>query len=141
MDEPLPPILHPETKPMLKSRYAWTLIAFAAAGLLMAGLVIWQLIESSPGVWCHIADSTDTNLRGACLSVLLKLLDLKDHALMGLLTILGITVVSVVAVALGVKISAAGPGGTNVSVGSEKTIVDNGDAKVEIPTPPSEGKK
>jgi hypothetical protein len=123
-----------------RSRFGWTIIAFIIAGVFISALMIWQLIETSPQAWCKLADDSSDNLRGACLSVLLKLLDVKDHTIVGLLTILGITVLSVVAVALNVRISAAGPGNTNVNIGANETRIQNGDVDVAIPTPPSEDK-
>lgn len=132
------PIDTPERASIFKSRYGWTIIAFVLAGLLVSGLVIWQLYETSPRIWCQIAEGDAEAVRGACLAILLKLLDLKDHAVIGLLTILGITVVSLVAVALGLKISAGGPGNTHVDIGADETRIESSGADVTIPTPPSE---
>lgn len=132
------PVDKPEKSSIWKSRYGWTIIAFILAGVFVGGLVVWQLYETSPSVWCMLAEDTSENLRGSCLSVLLKLLDIKDHAIIGLLIILGITVVSVVAVALGLKISASGPGNTQIDVGADKTRIEADGANVTIPTPPSE---
>lgn len=134
------PVQQPETTSIWKSRYGWTIIAFIIAGVFISGLVIWQLMETAPAYWCALADQTSEGLRTACYNVLLRLLDIKDHAIVGLLTILGITVASVVAVALGVKISGTGPGGTSVNVGADETRVKNGDLDMSIPTPPSEDK-
>lgn len=123
-----------------KTRYGWTLIAFVLAGGLIAALVIWQLIVTSPNAFCAVAKATGER-SAVCLPLLIEIVHVKDHAIVGLLTILGITVISVVAVALGVRISASGPGNTNVNIGADTTTVDNGDAHVSIPTPPSEEKK
>lgn len=119
-----------------KSRYGWTIIAFMVAAVLVAGLVSWQLYETSPARWCAIAENT-TNTTDACKEILLALIGMKDNALIGLMTILGITVVSLTAIALGLKITAAGPGNTSVNIGADKTTVDTEDASVSIPTPPS----
>lgn len=115
--------------------FRWTLVAFAAAGLLMAGLVVWQLKELSPSLYCAIAEHADN---AGCTSLLLKLLDNKDHALIGSLTILGITVLSIVVVALGVSIKATGPGGTGVDLGAPTppTVIEQGEKQIVIPSPP-----
>lgn len=134
------PVQEHENASIWKSRYGWTIIAFIIAGVFISGLVIWQLFETQPAYWCAIADQSSEGLRTACYNVLLRLLDIKDHTIVGLLTILGITVASVVAVALGVRIVAGGPGGTNVNVGADETRVRNGDLDMTIPTPPSEEK-
>lgn len=131
------PTENPEKTSIFKSRYGWTIIAFVLAGLFVGALVVWQLFETSPSVWCALADNGTENLRGACLSVLLKLLEVKDHALIGLIVILGITVLSVVAVALRLKISASGPGNTHIDVGADQTRIEADGADVTIPTPPS----
>lgn len=128
------------TPEVRKTRFGWTLIAFILAGILISALLIWQLYETSPGAWCVLADKTNAS-DNACLPVILKLVDVKDHAIIGLLMILGLTVVSVVAVALGVRVSASGPGNTNVNIGADTTRISNGETDVEIPTPPSGDKE
>lgn len=120
--------------------FRWTLIAFALCGALIASLVIWQLWELTPTRWCALAENTagDTN-SNACLAALLRILDLKDHALIGLMVILGITVVSVVVVALKVNVKGSGPGGFEVDIGADQTVVRNHEGdQARIPTPPSE---
>lgn len=131
------PVLQQERVPFWKSRYGWTIVAFILAGIFISGLLIWQLLETNPRVWCQIAETAnDTRVTG-CYGILLKLTDIKDHTIIGLLAILGTTVLSIVAVALGVKISASGPGATSVNIGRENTNISNGDIDVDIPTPPS----
>jgi uncharacterized membrane protein required for colicin V production len=124
----------------LKSRYGWTLVAFALAAFTVAAFVGWQLYETAPRAWCALAEATSPENTNACLAVLLKLIDMKDHALIGLMSILGITVVSILAVALGLRISAAGPGATSINVGASDTTVQNEDVSLTVPTPPSESK-
>jgi len=130
-----------ELEPKVGRNFRWTLIAFVFAGLLMSGLAIWQLYETSPQRWCALAENTagDVN-NNACLAVLLKLLELKDHSLLAIFFILGITVISVVVVALKVQVRGSGPGGLSVDIGADKTVVEGGGSEVEIPTPPSEDK-
>lgn len=121
--------------------FRWTLVAFALCGGLIAALVVWQLWELTPQRWCALAENTAGDVNSnACLSALLRILDLKDHALIGLLVILGITVVSVVVVALKVNVKGSGPGGFEVDIGADETQVREPDtgASVTIPTPPSE---
>jgi hypothetical protein len=118
-------------------RFRWTIAAFIIAGGLIASLVVWQLYETAPGRWCQIAkEASESNVSG-CYSLLLKLLDIKDHAIIGLMGILAVTVLSVVVVALGVNIKAGGPGGVNLDVGANETTLNAGDTHVTIPTPPS----
>lgn len=115
----------------------WILIAFALCGLLIATLVVWQLAETTPARWCVIAKAGSPDEGASCLAILLKLLEIKQWAVLALLTILGLTVLSVVVVALGVKINANGPGGFAVDVSADQTTVSSGDNIAVIPTPPA----
>jgi hypothetical protein len=127
----LPGFLKPQ------SRYAQMLLAFIFVTLLISGLAVWQLHESTPTRWCVLAQGTSSDQANACLQVLLKLLDIKDHAVIGLLVILGLLVTAVVVVALGVRVAGSAPGGVSVDVSSSETKVQAGDTTVAVPTPPS----
>lgn len=126
--------MHPEPKAL-----RWTLIAFALCGFLIAALVVWQLSETTPARWCVIAKSGSPGEDASCLAILLKLLELKQYTVLSLLAILGLTVLSVVVVALGVRINANGPGGFQVDVSADQTKISSGDATATIPTPPATG--
>lgn len=121
-----------------RGRVRWFVIAFVAAGLLMSGFLWWQLSEITPEKWCMLAKQGSPEMATACTSILLRLLDLKDHAILGLLFILGLSFLSLAVVALGVRISAEGPAGLKTEVGAETTTVTDGSSVVEVPTPPSE---
>lgn len=97
-------------------KFRWVIVAFALCAFLIAGLLIWQLTETSPSRWCAVAEVNDISASG-CFQLLLALVEVKDHAIIGLLTILGITVIAVVAVTFNLKIEADGPGGTGLNVG------------------------
>lgn len=121
-------------------RVRWFVIAFIAAGFFMSSVLVWQLWDVTPARWCAIAQSGNNDIAAACLSILLKLLDLKNNVVIGLLAIVGLSVLSLAVVALGVRINAAGPGGLTANIGSDKTIISDADgvSSVEIPTPPAE---
>lgn len=118
-----PLITEEQNRSILRSRYGWTIIVFLILTIFVGGLIVWQLLGNSAHDWCQLAEDSSDNVRGACLTLLLSLLNIKDHAIIGLLTILGIIVASVVAVALGVHISAGGPGNTSVNIGTENAEV------------------
>jgi peptidoglycan/LPS O-acetylase OafA/YrhL len=119
-------------------RVRWFVIAFVAAGLLMSGFLWWQLSEITPDKWCQLAKQGSPELAGSCASILLRLLDLKDHTIIGLLFMLGLSFLSLAVVALGVHISAEGPAGLKTEVSAETTSVTDGSSVVEVPTPRSE---
>lgn len=124
------------------SRSEWIMLLFIVAGVLISGLLIWQLLGINPTEYCRLAEITSPENVSACLAVLVKILEVKDHAVIGLLSILGFTVLSVVVVAMGVKLSGGGPGGVSVDIGADKTDVSvDGKTVATIPTPPSEEPK
>lgn len=120
-------------------RVRWFVIAFLMAGFFMSALLVWQLWDVTPARWCAIAQSQN-EVQAACLSILLKLLDLKNNVVIGLLAIVGISVLSLAVVALRIRIDAAGPGGLTANIGADKTVISDTDglSTVEIPTPPAE---
>ena len=122
---------------IIKGRFRWTIFAFLAAAALVSAMVVWQLYETTPARWCAVAMVSSTESATGCYSLLLRLLDIKDHAVMGLLGILGLVVLSLTVIALGVDIKAAGPGGTSIDIGAEDTKIKTADADVTIPTPPA----
>lgn len=113
------------------------LLAFILAALITVGLVVWQLVETTPRAWCQLAADANEARYSSCSSILIKLLDIKDHTIIGLLSILGIIILAIVVVALGVSVKGTGPGGIGVDIGSDKTRVTDGESVVDIPTPPS----
>ena len=111
--------------------FRWTILAFVLCGLLMAGLAIWQLAGLSPSLYCRIDGKQD------CTQLLIALLGVKDNALIATFMILGLTVLSVVAVALGVSVKATGPGGTSVDIGHDPnapppTVISQGDKQIVV---------
>jgi hypothetical protein len=134
MTEPLS--LGPIT-PKAGKNFRWTLLAFIMAALFVVGLIIWQLIELAPRVWCQLNDNANDARYTSCGGILLKLLDVKDHTIIGLLAILAVIIFSIVVVVFGVTIKGAGPGGMSVDIGADKTVVTNENDTVAIPTPPS----
>jgi hypothetical protein len=113
-------------------KFRWVVLAFIAAGLLVAGLLIWQLLETTPGKWCAVAGINEISASG-CFQLLLALVTIKDHAIIGLLVILGVTVISVVAVTLKLRIQAEGPGGAGLQVGPLQDVMGP-----LVPKPPEE---
>jgi hypothetical protein len=108
---------------------------------MMSALLAWQLWDVTPARWCAIAQNGTPDLQTACVTVLLKLLELKNNVVIGLLTIVGLSVLSLAAVALGVRLGLTGPGGLTANIEAEQTTVSDGSSTVVVPTPPSEGIK
>ncbi len=116
--------------PKQGTNFRWVLLAFAVSALFMAGIVVWQLAGLSPSLYCRIDGKTD------CTGLLIALLGVKDNALIASFTILGITVLCIVVVALGVNIKATGPGGSSVDLGEKTpdTHIAQGDKEIVIPS-------
>lgn len=121
-------------------RFRWVIYAFGVAGALMMAVLIWQLYDLTAARWCVLAKQGSPELATGCVTMLVRLLDLKDHVLIGLLAIVGLTVLSLAAVALGVRVGFSGPGGLSANVEADKTTVTDGQATVTLPTPPAEDK-
>lgn len=124
-------------KEHLKTRFGWTMIAFIVMIVFIGVLAVWQIDATSPGYWCKLAEDT-TESRTGCYGLLMKLVEVKDHVIIGLLSILGLAIAGLISVALGLNVRAGGPGGTSVDIRERDTTVDTGDTSVTIPTPPSE---
>jgi hypothetical protein len=122
-------------------RLRWFIVAFCLSGALMAGLLAWQLAETSPARWCVLAKQGSPEMATSCVTILMKLLEIKDHVVIGLLGIVGLSVLSLAVVALGVRLGVAGPGGLSANIGAETTTVRSGDSSVTVPTPPAEDVK
>lgn len=119
-------------------RFRWVIYAFMAAGIVMTAMLAWQLYDLTAARWCVLAKQGSPDLATGCVTMLVKLLDIKDHVMIGLLGIVGLTVLSLAAVALGVRLGFTGPGGLSANVGADKTTVTDGQATVTLPTPPAE---
>lgn len=106
--------------PSKAGRLRWFIVAFVVSGAMMAGLLTWQLHQTSPALWCTLAKQGSPEMATSCVAILLKLLEIKDHAVIGLMTIVGISVLSLAAVALGVRLGLTGPAGFGANIGSEE---------------------
>jgi len=119
-------------------RFRWVVFAFLAAGGMMTALLAWQLYDTTPARWCAIALQGSPEISTGCFNVLLRLLDIKNNAVLGLLAITGLSVLSLAAVALGVRLGFTAPGGISANVQADTTTVTDGSSTVTIPTPPAE---
>ncbi len=120
-----------------KGRFRWTIAAFLAAFTATTLMLAWQLYESTPARWCAIGAVTTkaSETSADCYTILLKLLDNKNTLTIGLLSIQGICVLSLAAIALGLKIQAAGPGGTSVDISADTAVV----SAENVISPPAQG--
>jgi len=97
-------------------RLRWFIIAFCLSGFVMTLMLAWQLYETTPARWCVMTDRAE-----GCVAILMKLLEIKDHTVMGLLIIVGLSVLCLAAVALGLRLGVSGPGGIEANIGVEVT--------------------
>lgn len=121
-----------------EKQFRWVVYAFVASGLMVVGLLAWQLVDMTPAKWCAIAVQGTPEIATACVAVLVKLLELKQNVALGLLIIMGLSILSLAAVALRVRIGFSGPGGLSANVGADTTTITDGQAVVKVPTPPAD---
>lgn len=116
--------------------FHWTVAAIIFGGFAMGLILVWQLWGLTPGRWCVVAINAAkmTNMRPTaedCTTIILRLLDLKDHAIVGLLGVIGLSFLVMVVTLFKAKISFSGPGGVGGSVGGgEMDITGTIDATV-----------
>lgn len=119
-------------------RVRWFVVAFLILGTMMTGLLTWQLWDVTPARWCAIAQASTPDFANACVTILLRLIELKNNVVLGLLVIVGASMLSLAAVALGVRMGLTGPGGLSANIGADQTTVTDGSSTVTVPTPPAE---
>lgn len=93
---------------------------------MMAALLAWQLWDVTPARWCAIAKSGTPEISSACVTVLLKLLELKNSVVLGLMAIVGLSVLSLAAVALGVRLGLVGPAGFSADISPDQVKMSKG---------------
>lgn len=115
-------------------RARWFIIAFLVFGIIMTVMLGWQLFETTPARWCVMAKQGSPELASGCVTILMKLLEIKDHVVIGLLGITGLSVLGLAAVALGLRFVVSGPGGLNANIGADRGTTTT----VTVETPPSD---
>jgi peptidoglycan/LPS O-acetylase OafA/YrhL len=98
------------------SKLTWMIVAFCLSGALMTAILVWQLLETTPARWCVLANKGSPEFATGCIAILMRLLDIKDHVVIGLLVIVGLSVLSLAAVALGVRLQLSTPGGLSANI-------------------------
>ncbi|MBO9380233.1 hypothetical protein GG804_26055 [Sphingomonas histidinilytica] len=102
--------------------FRWTVWVILIGALAMGATLVWQLYGLTPARWCVVPINA-AKMAGArpiaedCTTIVLRLLDLKDHAITGLLIVLGLSFVAMVVTLLGARINFNGPGGIGGSIG------------------------
>jgi hypothetical protein len=111
------------TQPRHSYAFNWTVAAIIVGGLIMGALLFWQLHGLTPSRWCGVALGAaklagEMHLVDGCRDIILRLLDLKDHAIIGLLGVVGLSFLVMVVMTFKARITFSGPGGVGGSVGS-----------------------
>jgi len=110
----------PTTQPKTQKHVLWTIFVFLFLCAFIVGLIVWQFWGLTPNNWCMVAKLGDKADPSACFNVLIKLLDLKDHIVVGLTATLAVIIVSLAVVVLKIYVKAGGPGGLNLDVGTSE---------------------
>lgn len=108
--------------PRITAESLRTFALFAAAPLF-GGLLAWQLYGLEPDKLCKtsfamakVDGAGIVEAFKACIGLMSKVLDIKDHALIGLLAILGLGYVMMLMRELRLQGSISGPGGTGMNL-------------------------
>lgn len=112
----------------MKKVLPWSTLAVLAAGPMLMAILAWQLYTLQPAHWCNIQVVSEKalGLRSEdCSAILLKLLELKDHAVLGLLMVLGLSYITLIVRAVGATIKWTGPGGISGEVDSDDEAPEN----------------
>jgi len=102
----------------------WTAWAIIFGSLAMGAMLIWQLYGLVPARWCAVSISS-AKMSGTrpvaedCTTIILRLLDLKDHAIIGLLGVIGLSFLVMVVTMFKARVTWTGPAGIGGSVGGE----------------------
>jgi len=111
----------------------WRNAFFYFAALFVFGLIIWQLVTLEPPTkWCPVDNLS------VCYTALIRVLDIKDHALIGLLGVLGVIVVGSMVVSYRLNVNAGGGAeGFHVDIQQDHTTVQTPGGTVSVPTVPT----
>jgi len=77
-----------------KNHIGWTVWAIILFAPVIAAILIWQLFGLTPSHWCgvQIGSAKAAGLRPEdCSSILSAILAIKDHTIIGLLLVLGLS--------------------------------------------------
>ena len=111
------------TRNSVLQTWQWKQAAILGSGPILALLLSWQLWTLEPGHWCAVA-TEDGFLAGdrlrkleVCKEILLELLNLKDHAIIGMLAILGGIIGMLTVSEYKTRLKVDGPMGSSVEIG------------------------
>lgn len=109
--------------PRHSNAFNWTVGAIIGGGMFMGIMLVWQLYGLVPAKWCAVPVSASklTHQKPViedCVAIVLRILDLKDHAIIGLLGVIGIAFLVMVVMNFKARITFSGPGGIGGSVGA-----------------------
>jgi hypothetical protein len=126
--------------PVAKQRKSvlWTVYTFLALCAFNMGMLIWQLWGMTPNKWCFVAKAGSPTDPASCFNTLARLLDIKDHIVIGLLGTMAIIMISLAVVVLKVFVKVDAPGGISVNVGQGTNTDDGEEEEVPAPTAPTE---
>lgn len=105
--------------------WQWKQAAILGAGPMLTAMVAWQLWTLDPKHWCKVA--TEDGFEAAqqiekletCKEMLLEILNLKDHALIGMMVILGGIIGMLTVSEFKTRLKASGPGGSSIEIGRD----------------------
>lgn len=112
----------------------WRSLFFYIMAFTTTGMLIWQLkLLEPPEKWCA------EKRIDVCYAGLIRNLDIRDHAIMGLIVVLAVVVIGSMVVTYKLAVSAGGGAdGFHVDVHQDKTTVTTpGGGSISVPTVPT----
>lgn len=121
----------------------WAVWGLILGAPVIIAMLIWQLAPlNDPVRWCSVTIgiakvAAQKPLIEDCTTIVLKLLELKDHAIVGLLLAVVIGYLVMVSMVLGAKVSWTLPGGAGGSIGRDGPIPFEGEVTGTIGPEPA----
>jgi len=108
----------------------WRNLFFYLMAFTTTAMLIWQLsLLEPPEKWCP------HNSLSLCFASIEKNLELRDHAIIGLLIVLAVVVIGSMVVTYKLSVSgSAGAGNVSVDIHQDKTTVTTPQTTVSVPT-------
>lgn len=112
----------------------WNIIGLVLGAPALTAILIWQLYGLTPKGYCmsilgvgEVAGAHAASITKYYVGCITRLLSLKDHVVIGLLIVIGVSYIAALIMALGAFIKGQGPGGFGLEIGSSNSREETDD--------------